>query len=198
MPSSKAKRPSLAERVRTHCAENPPAHFTTDAMVTMACAIEQIAADRDPLELALFMDWATGRLVGRVGQEPGMPKERDLFPLGLAGIDEVSLARHGRPFHAITAARRKSIVDAVEDGCVQGGIWLTIPPRYFYRRFYTKVVHGMFAEKKEWLRIGILRTADPGETVPRAKAGQQSSTRETDSGPEARRHNANAADRTGA
>jgi hypothetical protein len=164
----RAKSPALSERVQAYCASYPPSHFTIDAMVTMAYVIEQIAPDRDPLELALFMDWATGRLLGRLEQQPGMPNESDLFALGLQGIEESSRARYGRTFAALTPARRRALLDSVEDGAAQGNVWCDIPPRYFYRRFYTKVLHGMFAEKKEWVQIGILRSPDPGEQTGRS------------------------------
>lgn len=138
-------------------------------MVTMAYAIEQIAPDRDPLELSLFVDWATGRLLGRLGQQPGMPTESELFPLGLQGIEDLSRARYGRGFSALSPARRRVVLESIEEGSASGGIWCEVPPRYFYRRFYTKVLHGMFAERKEWVQIGILRTADPGEESKNAR-----------------------------
>jgi hypothetical protein len=163
-PTSKRRRkPNLAERVGAHCAESAPAHFSTESMLTMACAIEAIAPGRDPLELALFMDWATGRLLGRMRRRAGMPGEHDLFNRGLTGIDQFSRQRYNRPFASLALPRRKALLESIEDGKATGGVWCEIPPQYWYRRFYTKLLHGMFAERKEWLRIGVLRTTDPGE-----------------------------------
>src|SRR4051794_40719823 len=105
-PTRRRVRSTLADRVRAQCEYSAPVHFSTEAMMTMAYAIEQITSDRDPLELACFVDWATGRLLGRLGQRPGMPNETDLFRQGLAGIEEMSLARFARAFPTLTSAQR--------------------------------------------------------------------------------------------
>lgn len=153
---------STVDRVREYCTAYPPTHFSLDEMVTMALVIELIADGRDPLDLALFIDWATGRLVGKLRRQPGMPVEAALFAQGLRGVDELSRSRFRRGFAALSSTKRRAVVESIEDGSATGGVWCEIPPRYFYRRFYTKVLHGMFAEKKEWGQIGILRSQDPG------------------------------------
>jgi len=192
-PPAKRTRPSTIDRVRKHCALYPPAHYTTESMVTMALVIEQMAPDRDPVDLMQFMDWATGRVIGRcapqwsnpgtpanqnslrtnspnlaanVNRKTGMPTETELFANGLVAIDEVSRDKYGKPFAEVTPAKRKSILESIEDGNVTAGYWSQVPSNYFYRRFYTKLLHGMFAERREWVLIGILRSADPGENAP--------------------------------
>ena len=94
-----------------------------------------------------------------------MPSETELFARGLAGVDEVSRSRFGKAFADLTPAKRRAVVELVEDGKATGGVWCDVPSEYFYRRFYTKLAHGMFAEKKEWIQIGILRSVDPGEAT---------------------------------
>jgi hypothetical protein len=168
-PARKTTQPTV-DRVRQHCAEYPPAHYTAQSMVTMALVIEQMAPDRDPVELMQFMDWATGRVIGRVSRKVGMPTETELFTQGLTAIDEVCRDKHGKPFAELTPSKRRAILESIEDGKATTGYWAQVPSDYFYRRFYTKLLHGMFAERKEWVQIGILRSADPGESSPASSA----------------------------
>lgn len=154
---------TLADRIRELYGQHTPTHFTIDNIITMAYLIEQLTQERDPIELVRFMDWATGRLLGRLEQLPGMPNESELFLTGLEAIQETSLKKYSKPFHQITVLQRKNIVKNIEKGALKDECWKGIPSDYFYKRFYTKLLHGLFAEKKEWLQIGILRTADPGE-----------------------------------
>jgi len=163
--TARQKKPSTIYRVRKHCAVFPPAQYTAESMVTMALVIEQMAPDRDPIELMQFMDWATGRVIGRVSRKVGMPTETELFAKGLSAIDDVCREKYGKTFAELTPSKRRSVLEGIEDGKVTTGYWSQIPSDYFYRRFYTKLLHGMFAERKEWVQIGILRSADPGEST---------------------------------
>jgi len=162
---AKQKRPSTIDRVRSHCAVYPATNYTAESMVTMALVIEQMAPDRDPVELMQFMDWATGRVIGRVSRKVGMPTETDLFANGLSAIDDVCREKYAKPFAGLTPSKRRAVLESIEDGNVTTGYWSRVPSDYFYRRFYTKLLHGMFAERKEWVQIGILRSADPGEST---------------------------------
>ncbi|BDI28459.1 hypothetical protein CCAX7_005100 [Capsulimonas corticalis] len=151
----------MEQRVRSHFSRYTLTHYTVTELITMASAIERMAPGKNPMDLAGFMDWATGRLLGRLEQLPGMPNESELFPLGLMGINETSKNYYGSQFHELAPAQRDVVLRSIEDGVAPGSIWQRIPSDYFYRRFYTKVLHGLFAEQKEWTRIGILRSADP-------------------------------------
>ena len=163
--SPRNRKQSIVDRVRRHCAAYPPAHYSAESMVTMALVIEQMAPDRDPVELMQFMDWATGRVIGRVSHKVGMPTETEMFANGLAAIDDTCREKYGKPFAALPPAKRRVVLEGIEDGKVTSGYWTQVPSDYFYRRFYTKLLHGMFAERKEWVQIGILRSADPGEST---------------------------------
>lgn len=156
-----ASGPEMEQRVRSHFSRYTLTHYTMTELITMTSAIERMAPAKNPMDLAGFMDWATGRLLGRLEQLPGMPNESELFPLGLMGINETSNNYYGQMFHELAPGQRDVVLRSIEDGVAPGSIWSRIPSEYFYRRFYTKLLHGLFAEQKEWTRIGILRSADP-------------------------------------
>ena len=153
----------MEQRVRNHFSRYTLAHYTVTELITMTSVIERMAPGKNPMVLAGFMDWATGRLLGRLEQLPGMPNESELFPLGLMGVNETSKNYYGYLFHELAPAQRDVVLRSIEDGVAPGSIWRNVPSDYFYRRFYTKLLHGLFAEQKEWTRIGILRSADPSD-----------------------------------
>jgi hypothetical protein len=91
-----------------------------------------------------------------------MPRERDAWRIGLAGIDEESRARHGRPFGELGPAEQDGVLRSVQRGQVAGVAWAGLPPRRFFADVLLKAVAAAYyAHPAAWSEIGFGGPASP-------------------------------------
>ncbi len=161
-PWDETERKIVEERLRTNFSREELEQFSPDEAATMAAALERLIPQDEGIDLVGFMDWATGKPLGRGDRRPGLPAEAELFHQGLRGLDQTSQARyHGHRFTTLPVEERDEVLRAVQEGRAEGDIWQAIPSDYFFQRFYGKALHGYFAHPKAWMRIGFMGAAYP-------------------------------------
>jgi len=160
-PWDEVERTVAEERLLTNFSRANLEQFSADEAATMATALERLIPQDEGVDLVGFMDWATGKPLGRGDRRPGMPEEAVLFHQGLSGLDQTSQARYGCRFQELAAEQRDEVLRAVQQGQAEGAVWQSIPGDYFFQRFYGKALQGYFAHPKVWMRIGFMGASYP-------------------------------------
>jgi hypothetical protein len=155
------ERQVIEERLSGNFSRPQLEQFSEDEAATLGAMLQRLIPQEEGVDLVGFLDWATGRPLGRSDRQPGMPDEPELFRLGLQGINQTSLARFGSHFRELPGTQQDEVLQAIQEGQAEGEIWKRIPSKYFFIRFYGKALMGYFAHPKAWMRIGF-----PGPSYP--------------------------------
>lgn len=170
-----AERSIVDERLRSNYTQEVLAQFSQEEAITMRAVLERLIPQSEGVDLAGFIDATAGIPFGRGDRAPGMPGETELFHQGLIGIDQSSVARHGRRFIELADDERDDLLRALQKREAEGEIWESIASDYFFKRFYSKALHGYFAHPRVWMRIGFMGASYPeGYTwIDRKEVGQR-------------------------
>jgi hypothetical protein len=160
-PWDPAMREIARARLATNYTRERLEHYDDAQAATMRALLRQLIPEDEGIDLVGFMDWATGRPLGRGDKRPGMPEEAELFKLGLQGLDQTAQTLHGHDFRGLDSSQQEAIISSVANGSAEGAVWKQIPPDYFFERFYGKALHGYFAHPRVWMRIGFMGASYP-------------------------------------
>ena len=96
-------------------------------------------------------------------REAGMPYMRAAWRKALAAIDAEARARHdGAAFAQLADAERDALLDAMQEGSVDGARWAGLDAkRFFERRILVDVPALFYALPKAWNEIGFGGPASP-------------------------------------
>jgi len=136
-------------------------HFTEAEVALLRAVLARLIPQDEGVDLVGFIDAYLDNPLGRGDRRPGIPEARELFQLGLQGIDQVSQELHGRAFRDADQEQQDTVLRAVSNGSAPGAIFKEIPSDYFFERLYSKALHGYFAHPRVWMRIGF-----PGPAYP--------------------------------
>jgi hypothetical protein len=160
-PWDRRERSIIDERMRTSYTRERLEQFSEDEARTMRAMLERLIPQSEAIDLAGFIDWAAGRPLGRGDKAPGALEEVELFHKGLAAIDATAEERHGARFDLLDAEKRDALLGEIQRGETEGDLWSAISSALFFKRFYSKALHGYFAHPRAWMRIGF-----PGASYP--------------------------------
>lgn len=148
--------------------ENPPAYrFFTPEQVTLleaVCDTVLPQGDREPDARVPVAPWIDERLHRGAGdgyRYDDMPDDGETYRLGLAGIDEIALARHHVRFVDLDAGKRRAVIRELADGEPTGKTWDRLPPIRFFSRLVNDVVTNYYAHPSAWAEIGFNGPASP-------------------------------------
>jgi hypothetical protein len=91
-----------------------------------------------------------------------MPPLREAWRIGLAGIDEESVARHGSRFAALAPEQQDALLGCVQRGEVRGESWRTLPAQRFFTHHLLRSVAAIYySHPTAWSEIGFGGPASP-------------------------------------
>ncbi len=141
--------------------------FTPDEAKLLEAAAARILPQQDRavdqrVPIAPFLDQmlADGDTDGF--RQPEMPWEQEAWRQGLAGVDETSLALHGRPFVGLIADQQDDVLRCLQGGEPPGPTWRQMPAASFFGTLVTQVAAVYYAHPHAWNEIGW-----PGPASPR-------------------------------
>jgi Gluconate 2-dehydrogenase subunit 3 len=149
------------ERMATNFRRDKLENFGEEEAQLMRAVLKRLIPEDEGVDLVGFIDAHIDRPLGRGDRKPGMPEPKELFRLGLQGIDQASMELHDKPFRQLDGDTQDSVLRAVSNGSAPGPIFKQISSDYFFQRFYSKALHGYFAHPRVWMRIGF-----PGAAYP--------------------------------
>ena len=149
------------ERMASSFARERLENFSEDEAALMRAVLKRLIPEDEGVDLVGFIDAYVDNPLGRGDRKPGMPETKELFKLGLQGIDQSSGEMHAKPFRELDGDAQDAVLRAISNGSAPGAVFRQIPSDYFFQRFYGKALHGYFAHPLVWMRIGF-----PGAAYP--------------------------------
>jgi Gluconate 2-dehydrogenase subunit 3 len=149
------------ERMASNFRRDKLENFSDDEAALMRAVLMRLIPEDEGVDLVGFIDAYLNTPLGRGDRRPGMPEPKELFTLGLQGIDQASTELHGKRFRELHGDAQDSVLRAVSNGSAPGAVFQQIPSDYFFERFYGKALHGYLAHPRVWMRIGF-----PGAAYP--------------------------------
>jgi gluconate 2-dehydrogenase gamma chain len=149
------------ERMATNFSRAELENFTLTEAELMHSVLARLIPEQEGVDLVGFMDGHVEKNLGRGDRRPGMPPEKDLYKLGLAGIEQSAQAMYGQPFRELAGGEQDEVLKSIQHDKAPGSTWGQISGSYFFERFYAKALHGYLAHPRVWMRIGF-----PGSAYP--------------------------------
>ena len=149
---SKWNTPSFNERTRQVLKERldgvPARSFLSEAeWATLDAIVARLVPQPDrstPIPITPWIDDDLAHDRGEGFRAPGMPRSREQWRRGLAGIDAEALGRAGRPFRALDPEMQDATLHAIQDGDVDPAHWQGIDARHFFTHVLLKRVAGLY------------------------------------------------------
>jgi hypothetical protein len=160
-PWDERERSIIEERMREGYSRDRLEQFSEPEARTMRAMLEQMIPQSEGIDLVGFIDQTAGQPFGRGDRSPGAPNEVDLFHAGLAAVEESARQRHDVRFDELGAEERNELLGRIQRGEIKDGLWSTTSSATFFKRFYSKALHGYFAHPRVWMRIGFPGVAYP-------------------------------------
>ena len=122
-------------------------------------ATGQDADPRVPVAEVVDHRLADGTLDGY--QYAGMPDDREVWRIVLAGLDEIAQGRHRAGFHELAWDEREAIVGQLAGGVVSGGAWERVDPGRAFKVCMRYVLGAFYSHPWAWNEIGFGGPAYP-------------------------------------
>ncbi len=139
--------------------KGPWRFFTIEEAKTVAAITERLIPGDDAPGAAWagVTNYIDRHLVGH------FEKYEKTYRLGLIGVENLSSARHGKPFIQLTAAGQDDVLTAMESGQSPADIWPPAQAREFFnlllahtmQGFYGDPRHGGNREAASWRMLGV-------------------------------------------
>ncbi|HEU5432073.1 MAG TPA: gluconate 2-dehydrogenase subunit 3 family protein [Thermomicrobiales bacterium] len=153
--------------IRRRLDDIPPIAFFTRAEATLleAVAARIIPQDDRPVAARVpivpFIDEMLAEDDVDGYREPDMPWTRELWRLGLAGVDEASRASHGSAFVDLDDVARDAVLARVQAGDPAGAAWRRAPAKKFFQQLVRQIAAVYYAHPAAWSEIGWGGPASP-------------------------------------
>ena len=121
--------------------------------------LEQHDDPRVPVPELLDAKYAEGRLDGF--RHATMPDDRETWHLVLRGLEETARSRCGAGFADLDREAQGAIVQDLQQGVLQGGVWDRLDLRYTFPTVLRGVVSEFYAHPWAWNEIGFGGPAYP-------------------------------------
>ena len=154
--------------VRQRVETVPPIRFFTAGEVRLLEAVVQRLVpqpDREAGEKIPIIPWIDEKLHHdwRDGYRyEGLPPLREIWRLGLTGIDESARVIHSRPFADLDIASQDDMLGRLQRGEAPGDTWIRLPGARFFRDVLClTVVKIYYAHPSAWSEIGYGGPSSP-------------------------------------
>ncbi|WP_052091416.1 gluconate 2-dehydrogenase subunit 3 family protein [Modestobacter caceresii] len=87
-------------------------------------------------------------------RKDGMPWDQEVWRQAVVGIDQTSVARHGRGFVALDAREQDDVLSEVQSGEAQGAVWQELSSAAVFDKVVQEVVSVYYAHPSAWAEIG--------------------------------------------
>ena len=117
---------------------------------------------RPPAPLAAMIDEQAFEGRGDGYRDARLPPFGEAWRRGLRALDAEARARHGRQFHALSAAEQDGLLSAAQKGLARDEAWGDIPAKVFFeKRVLHDIVGAYYAHPVAWNEIGFGGPAAP-------------------------------------
>ncbi len=115
----------------------------SEAELVEAITVQIIPTDHDPgAKEAGCVDFIDKQLAGFYRQH------QSLYRMGLAGVDQTSLAVHQNPFIALTWEQQTDILRQLEGAKAPGNFWKELSSREFFRLIRDHTMQGFYGSPR--------------------------------------------------
>ena len=83
-----------------------------------------------------------------------MPWDQEVWRQALVGIDQTSLARHGRRFLDLDTAEQDDVLAAVQGGQAEGDVWHALDAAGAFNKIVQEAASVYYAHPAAWAEIG--------------------------------------------
>jgi len=139
--------------------KSPWRFFTEEEARTLTAICERIIpADQDPgAAWAGVVNFIDRQLMGPY------KRYRTTYRQGIAGVDESSLALHGKKFVDLPVARQSDLLTALEKGDMPGEVWKRLSSKEFFGLVVTHTMQGFYGDPRHggnrqavsWKMLGL-------------------------------------------
>ncbi len=142
-----------------------PQFFTAEEWATLEAVCARIVPqppDRPPVPVAAMVDqkMAQDRTDGY--RPATLPKMQEAWRRGLSALDGEARAKCGARFHLLPAPEQYRLLQAMQDGALNGPEWAGMPTKTFFdERLVHDIVSAYYAHPTSWNEIGFGGPASP-------------------------------------
>jgi hypothetical protein len=142
-----------------------PKFFTADEFVTVVSLANRIVAQseaRPRIPVATLVDQKLHLAKSDGYRQPGMPREREAWRLGLKALDAEAEAAYGALFHALPEADQDVLLTRMQKGELGNPAWGDMAPKTFFKmRLARDLVMAYYAHPFAWSEVGWGGPASP-------------------------------------
>ncbi|MDF2679722.1 MAG: hypothetical protein K0R47_912 [Brevibacillus sp.] len=140
--------------------------FFTQQEALLLQTIVSVLVNDHRLEVLTFvtqhLDDSTASPIGESQRKVGVPPKKQLYRLGLAGVDAESHAKYGTGFVALKPEELQAILQAVSQGQTKDGqAWAEVAPTDFFKQILHDTVSAYYSHPLVWSDIGYGGPAYP-------------------------------------
>jgi hypothetical protein len=95
-------------------------------------------------------------------RQASLPPLREAWRRGLAALDAAAVNQHKRRFHLLPSAQRDALLEAMQDGRLDGVEWQGMPAdQFFSQRLAHDILAAYYSHPASWNEIGFGGPASP-------------------------------------
>ncbi|GED28515.1 hypothetical protein BAG01nite_46170 [Brevibacillus agri] len=140
--------------------------YLQQAEALLLQAIVSVLVDDHRLEVLTFvvahLDDSLASAIGEAQRKVGVPPKKELYRLGLAGVEAESHAGYGTEFGALSAAEQQEVLRQISTGNVKDTeAWSQVAPVDFFKKLLHDTVQAYYSHPLVWSDIGYGGPAYP-------------------------------------
>ena len=142
-----------------------PKFFTADEFATVVALAERIVPQnsaRLTIPVAILVDHKLHLARADGYRQPGMPREREAWRLGLKALDAEAQSAYRARFHILPASDQDALLARMQKGELKDPAWGDMASKTFFKmRLARDLVLAYYAHPVAWSRIGWGGPASP-------------------------------------
>ncbi|GED71427.1 hypothetical protein BRE01_51290 [Brevibacillus reuszeri] len=140
--------------------------FFTETEALLLQTVVSVLVDDHRLEVLTFvtqhLDDSAASPIGESQRKVGVPPKKELYRLGLAGVEAESHSMYKVSFVALKPEEQERVLQAVESGNTQNGqAWSEVAPADFFKKLLHDTVGAYYSHPLVWSDIGYGGPAYP-------------------------------------
>lgn len=140
--------------------------FFTQSESLLLQTIIGVLVDDHRLEVLTFvtqhLDESVASPIGEGQRKTGVPEKKQLYRLGLAGVQAESHARYGTDFPALKLEEQQAVLEAIAAGTIAApDAWSQAAPVEFFKKLLHDTVGAYYSHPLVWSDIGYGGPAYP-------------------------------------
>jgi hypothetical protein len=142
-----------------------PKFFTADEFMTVLALADRIVPQSDArpaIPVAVLVDHKMHIARSDGYRQPGTPREREAWRIGLKALDAEAESAYRVRFHALSASDQDALLARMQKGELQNPAWGDMAPQTFFKkRLARDLVLAYYAHPIAWSEIGWGGPASP-------------------------------------